>query len=79
MGVVVELFCLLRDLEWSFYKDGIDGVKVYVYGVEYEMYLFLGFKKILVEYDVLCVVCFVWNRFVVNMFFGWYKVILVYI
>lgn len=63
-----------RDPEWSFYKDGTDGDKAYVYGAEYETHTFSGFKKTLAEHDVPCAVCLVRNRSAVNMFPGMYKV-----
>lgn len=58
-GVVGEFLCLLRNLEWGIYIDGYDGSKVYVYGVEYEIYMFKDYIKFFYDYDILCVVCFV--------------------
>lgn len=54
----------------SFYKDGTDGLKAYVFGAEYETHSFMGFKKSLAEHDVPCAVCLVRNRSAVNMFPG---------
>nr|XP_034329659.1 uncharacterized protein LOC105320069 [Crassostrea gigas] len=67
-GAAAEPLCLPRDPEWSFYKDGTDGAKAYVFGAEYETHSFSGFKKTLAEHDVPCAVCLLRNRSVVNMF-----------
>lgn len=58
------------DLEWGMYSDGMDGDKVFVFGVEYEIVIFFGNMYIFFEYDILCVVCFLSNIFFVKMFLG---------
>lgn len=67
---MVDFLCLLRDLEWGEYIDGVGGVRGFVFGVEYEIYDIIGNLCIVNNYDVLCVVCFFWNKFVVKMFLG---------
>lgn len=43
------------------YSDGVGGVRVFVYGVEFEICNFFGNLYKFVDYDVLCDVCFFWN------------------
>ena len=69
-GAAVEPLCLPRKPEWGSYRDGVEGVKNYVFGAEYETHSLSGYWLTLHNHDVPCAVCLVRNRSLVKMFPG---------
>ena len=69
-GGAAEPICLPRDPEWGIYRDGIDGMKAFVFGAKYETHNYNYNFRGMHEHDVPCAVCLVRNRSVVKMFPG---------
>lgn len=69
-GEAVNSRCLRRNPQWGSYTDGVDGYKNYIYGAKYET-LDLSDKWLpLYNLVVLCSLCLVWNKSVVEVFAG---------
>lgn len=69
-GAAVDPLCLPRTPQWGTYIDGLDGLKSYLHGAEYETGSFKGYIQTLQNHDIPCAVCLVRQKSVVQMFPG---------